>query len=171
VRRKLKVRTIFNVLGPLVNPANPERQIVGVSSEKLLIPVAEALELLGRKGIVLNGSGMDEVSPKYETTAYIVDDGIEKMRLFPSDFGICETEIVPCESSEASARRIRAVFANSGLEEDKKLIAVNFATALYALGFEDLKDNVLIFIEKIEEGEFLRKLEEIACRSTNTSIR
>jgi anthranilate phosphoribosyltransferase len=171
VRRKLNVRTIFNVLGPLVNPANPERQIVGVSSEKLLIPVAEALELLGRKGIVLNGSGMDEVSPKYETTAYIVDDGIEKMRLLPSDFGICETEIVPCESSEASARRIRAVFANSGLEEDKKLIAVNFATALYALGFEDLKDNVLIFIEKIEEGEFLRKLEEIACRSTNTSIR
>jgi anthranilate phosphoribosyltransferase len=100
-----------------------------------------------------------------------VDDGIEKMRFLPSDFGICETEIVPCESSEASARRIRAVFANSGLEEDKKLIAVNFATALYALGFEDLKDNVLIFIEKIEEGEFLRKLEEIACRSTNTSIR
>jgi anthranilate phosphoribosyltransferase len=48
---------------------------------------------------------------------------------------------------------------------------VNFATALYALGFEDLKDNVLIFIEKIEEGEFLRKLEKIACRSTNTSIR
>ncbi|MEM4156516.1 MAG: hypothetical protein QXQ38_07320, partial [Archaeoglobaceae archaeon] len=68
------------------------------------------------------------------------------------------------------ANRIKAVFANQGLEEDKKFIAINFATALYALGYEDLKENVEIFNSKLESGEFLRKLEEIVCKSMNMSI-
>ncbi len=170
VRRRLGIRTIFNVLGPLVNPANPERQIIGVSSDKLLLPVAETLSLLGRKGIVIYGNGIDEVNPNAETTAYVVDNGIEMLKLRPYDFGVRECRIVPCRDSEDSAKRIREVFANSGLEEDRNLIAINFATALYALGYEDLKENVDIFNEKIRTGEFLRKLEEIACRSMNTSI-
>lgn len=167
VRKKLKIRTIFNILGPLVNPANPERQIIGVSNEKFILPVAETLNLLGRKGIVLYGSGIDEVNPNGETIAYIVEDGIERMKLRPFDFGLSESKIVPCKDSEESARRIKAVFAKKGLEEDKNLIAINFATALYALGFEDLKENVSIFNEKIENGGFMRKLEEISCRSMN----
>ncbi len=171
VRKKLRIRTIFNVLGPLVNPANPERQVIGVSSERLLIPVAETLSLLGRRGIVYYGSGIDEVNPNAETIAYVVENGIERLILTPEDFGLGKCRIVPCKDSEESARRIRAVFANSGFEEDRNLVAINFATALYALGFEDLRENVAIFKEKIEEGEFLRKLEEIACRSMNTSTR
>lgn len=171
VRRKLRIRTIFNVLGPLVNPADPKRQIIGVSDEKLLLPVAEALELLGRKGIVYYGSGIDEVNPNAETIAYVVEGGMEKLKLFPADFGVEECRIIPCKDSEESAKRIKAVFANRGLREDRNLIALNFATALYALGFEDLKENVAIFNEKLQKGEFLKKLEEIVCRSTNTSIR
>lgn len=170
VRKKLRIRTIFNILGPLVNPANPERQIIGVSNEKILKDVAETLNLLGRKGIVFNGDGIDEVNPKGETIAYIVEEGIERIRLMPADFGLSEARIIPCRDSEDSANRIRAVFANRGLEEDKKFIAINFATALYALGFEDLKENVEIFNIKLENGEFLRKLEEIVCKSTNMSI-
>jgi len=170
VRKKLKIRTIFNVLGPLVNPANPERQVVGVSSERLLIPVAETLSLLGRRGIVYYGSGIDEVNPNAETIAYVVENGIERLILTPEDFGLGKCRIVPCKDSEESAKRIRAVFANSGFEEDRNLVAINFATALYALGFEDLRENVAIFKEKIEKGEFLKKLEEIACKSMNTSI-
>jgi len=170
VRKKLRIRTIFNVLGPLVNPANPERQVVGVSSERLLIPVAETLSLLGRRGIVYYGSGIDEVNPNAETIAYVVENGIERLILTPEDFGLGKCRIVPCKDSEESARRIRAVFANSGFEEDRNLVAINFATALYALGFEDLRENVAIFKEKIEKGEFLKKLEEIACKSMNTSI-
>ncbi len=170
VRKKLRIRTIFNVLGPLVNPANPERQVVGVSSERLLIPVAETLSLLGRRGIVYYGSGIDEVNPNAETIAYVVENGIERLILTPEDFGLGKCRIVPCKDSEESAKRIRAVFANSGFEEDRNLVAINFATALYALGFEDLRENVAIFKEKIEKGEFLKKLEEIACKSMNTSI-
>ncbi|MCS7144915.1 MAG: anthranilate phosphoribosyltransferase [Archaeoglobaceae archaeon] len=170
VRKKLKIRTIFNILGPLVNPANPERQIIGVSNERIILAVAETLNLLGREGIVFYGNGIDEINPRGETIAYLVENGVERIKLFPKDFGLEESEIIPCNSSEESAMRIRAVFANKGLEEDKKLIAMNFATALYALGYEDLKENVEIFKERVENGDFLRKMEEIICRSTNMSI-
>ncbi len=169
VRRKLGIKTIFNVLGPLVNPANPERQITGVSSEELLKIVSESMELLGKKGIVYHGSGIDEVSPSGKTMALIVERGIEKIDLTPKDFGIREYRIVPCKSSEESANRIRAVFENKGLEEDFALIAINFSLAMFAIGYEDLKENVSIFKEGVEKGEFLRKLEEIACRSTISS--
>ncbi|MEM1670483.1 MAG: anthranilate phosphoribosyltransferase [Archaeoglobaceae archaeon] len=170
VRKKLRIRTIFNILGPLVNPANPERQIIGFSNEKILRDVAETLSLLGRKGIVFNGAGLDEVNPGGETVAYIVEGSVERIKLIPADFGLSEAKIIPCRDSEDSANRIKAVFANQGLEEDKKFIAINFATALYALGYEDLKENVEIFNSKLESGEFLRKLEEIVCKSTNMSI-
>ncbi|MEM3762119.1 MAG: anthranilate phosphoribosyltransferase [Archaeoglobaceae archaeon] len=169
VRRKLRIRTIFNVLGPLVNPANPERQIIGVSSEELLKIVAESMEILGRKGIVYHGNGIDEVSPFGKTTAFIVENGIEKIELTPRDFGVNECKIVPCKSPEESANRIKAVFENKGLKEDSVLISMNFSLAMFALGFEDLKENVSIFNEKVESGDFLRKLEEIACRSTSSS--
>lgn len=168
VRKKLGIRTIFNVLGPLVNPANPERQIIGVSSEELLKIVAEAMEMLDRRGIVYHGNGIDEVSPSGKTIALIVEDGIEKVELTPNDFGVRECRIIPCRSPEESANRIKAVLGNKGLEEDFNLISMNFSLAAFALGFEDLKENVSIFKEKAESGEFLRKLEEIVCKSTSS---
>lgn len=167
IRRKLKIRTIFNVLGPLVNPANPERQIIGVSSEKLLYTVAESMQLLGRKGVVYYGSGIDEATPCGETIALIVDRGVEKIKLVPEDFGISRCSIVPCKSSVEAAKRIKAVFEGRGIVEDFALIAINFSLAMFALGYEDLKENVFIFKERAELGEFLRKLEEIICKSTS----
>ncbi|MEM4748071.1 MAG: anthranilate phosphoribosyltransferase [Archaeoglobaceae archaeon] len=165
VRKKLKIRTIFNVLGPIVNPANPKKQIIGVSNEPLLYIVAEVLELLGREGIVYYGNGLDEVSPNAETTAIFVENGLEKIIFTPEDFGIERTRIIPCNSSEESAERIKAVFSGRGFEEDKKLLAINFALALNALGYENLRENVSIFEEYIENGKIARKLEEIICKS------
>lgn len=167
IRRRLRIRTIFNVLGPLVNPANPELQIIGVSDDGLLKIVAEAMELLGKRGVVYHGSGIDEVSPCGKTKALIVENGLEKIELSPKDFGVEGCKIVPCKSPEESASRIRAVFGNKGLEEDFTLISVNFSLAMFALGFEDLKENVSIFKERVENGEFLRKLDRI-CRSTSS---
>ncbi len=166
VRRKLGMRTIFNIVGPLANPAEPKRQLLGVSSEDLLQPVAEAMEILGRSGLVVFG-GIDEVSVSGETMVAVVENGIDVLRLTPADFGIPETRIVPCRSSSESARRIRAVFSGSGLVEDIRLIAANFAAALFALGYDDLSDNVELFYDKVESGEFAAKLEEIVCKSTN----
>ncbi|MDK2853150.1 MAG: anthranilate phosphoribosyltransferase [Thermococcaceae archaeon] len=172
VRRKLGIRTIFNILGPLTNPANPKVQIVGVANEGLLSKVAEALSLLNRRALVVHGSGMDEVSPSNKTTALLVDkDSIERIILLPEDFGVKRTKVIPCYGKEESAERIRAVFNGKGYEEDRTFIGINFAAALYAIGHEDLKENMEIFKEKLESGAFSKKLEEIACKSTSMSVR
>lgn len=110
VRRKLGIRTIFNITGPLTNPANPEIQIVGVANENLLSKVAEALSLFNKRALVVHGSGMDEVSPFDKTTALFVNGGIEKLILLPEDFGVKRVKIIPCSGKEESADRIRAVF-------------------------------------------------------------
>ncbi|KUJ93835.1 MULTISPECIES: anthranilate phosphoribosyltransferase [Archaeoglobus] len=167
VRRNLGIRTIFNVTGPLTNPARPEVQIVGVASEILLVEVAKAMSLLGRRAVVVYGSGMDEVNPNSSTDIAVVNGGVERLKLEPEDFGIERCRVLPCSSSGESAERIRAVFSGKGLKEDRRLIAINFATALFALGYEDLKENVEIFEEKVQSGELARKLEEIACKSTS----
>lgn len=170
VRRNLGIRTIFNVTGPLTNPARPEVQIVGVASENLLNEVAHALALLGRRAVVVYGSGMDEVNPSSHTEIAVVNGGVERLKLLPEDFGVERCKVIPCLSCEESAERIKAVFSGRGREEDRRLIAINFAAALFALGYEDLKENVEIFDEKLQNMEFARKLEEIACKSTSTLI-
>ncbi len=165
VRKELGIRTIFNIVGPLSNPANPVVQLIGVADEKLTITVAEALEMMGRKGIVAHG-GIDEVHPGRKSVLAIVDNGVDVITLSPDDFGIEATKVIQCNSSKESAERIRAVFSGRGRIEDRNLIAVNFSAALYALGYEDFKENVRIFSDMVESGEFLKKLEEIACKST-----
>ncbi len=146
-------------------------QIVGVSSENLLDEIAGALSMLGRRAVVVYGSGMDEVNPSDFTEFAVVNGSVERLKLEPEDFGVERCRIVPCSNSKESAERIKAVFGGKGLVEDRSLIALNFAAALYALGYEDLKENVEIFEEKVQSGEFARKLEEIACRSTSTLTR
>ncbi|MBO8180773.1 MAG: anthranilate phosphoribosyltransferase [Archaeoglobus sp.] len=167
VRRKLAIKTIFNIIGPLTNPANPVAQVVGVANAELLRTVGEALSILGRRGVVVHGSGLDEVSPLYETSVAVIGKNLEFLRLCPEDFGVKRAKIIPCQSSNESAKRIKAVFSGNGLEEDRILIGINFATALFALGYEDLKENMEIFEEKLQSGEFARKLEEIVCKSTS----
>ena len=167
VRRKLAIKTIFNIIGPLTNPANPVAQIVGVTTQDLVRTVGEALSILGRRGVVVHGSGLDEVSPSGKTNIAIVSGDVELLSLQPEDFGVERAKIIPCHSSEESARRIKAVFSGRGLKEDKIFIGINFATALLALGHEDLRENLEIFEERLWSGEFAGKLEEIVCKSTS----
>ncbi len=168
IRKKLGIRTIFNIVGPLSNPAKPAYQIIGVSDEDLLTEIARAVDMMERRAVVVHGSGLDEVSPSKETLLAIVDDGVDIIKVTPEDFGVRRVSIVECKSSVESAERIRSVFAGKGLKEDRNFIAVNFAAAMFAIGYEDLKEGVEIFENKIEDGEILAKLEEIVCRSTST---
>lgn len=162
VRKELKIKTIFNVLGPLANPANPKYQIVGVNSEDLVDKVAEALSLLGvKRAVVVHGSGLDEVNPKDKTIVAEVDDsGIDRYTITPKDFGLDIVKIVPCNSPEESAKRIEAVLSGRGSKEDRNFIVINAAMALYSTGFEDLKECKEL-VESVLGSIALRKLEEI----------
>ncbi len=161
VRRELKIKTIFNVLGPLANPAEPKYQIIGVSSPDLIDKVAKALEFLGvKRALVIHGSGLDEVSPKEETLVVEVGKGIDTYKIKPEDFGLNPAKIVPCGSPEESAERIKAVFSGRGREEDRNFVIANASMALYSAGLGDLKECVEL-VKSVLEGEALRKLEEI----------
>jgi len=164
IRRELKVRTVFNVLGPLSNPSNPSYQLVGVSSLDLVDKVARALEILKvKRAFVVHGSGLDEVNPKDETVVLEVCDGVEKFKLNPNDFGLNPVKIKPCYSPEESAKRIRAVLSGKGSEEDRNFIIANSALALNLIR-DDLNECVDLVKLAIEEFA-IRKLEEIVCLS------
>ena len=167
VRRALGVRTVFNVLGPLANPAEPVYQIVGVNSPDLLELMAEALSFLGvKRALVVHGSGMDEVSPFSETSVVEVrGKRAESYTVSPEDFGLKPVKPVPCASPEESARRIKAVLAGGGREEDRNFVLVNASAALYAAGVAgDFREGVEIAESALGE-KMLERLEAIACLS------
>ena len=166
IRKELKIKTIFNILGPLANPANPRYQIVGVNSADLIDKVAEALSYLGvKKAVVVHGDGLDEVNPKSETiVAEVNGSEIEKYNICPEDFGLKRTKIIPCNSPEESANRIKAVLSGKGSEEDRNFIVINAAMALYATGFDDFKE-CRELVESVLGDKALKRLEEIVCLS------
>ncbi|WP_457548569.1 anthranilate phosphoribosyltransferase [Archaeoglobus sp.] len=164
VRKELGIKTIFNVLGPLANPANPSYQIVGVSTPDLVDKVAKALEFLGvERAYVVYGDGLDEVNPKGKTVVAEVNEGIEKFKLEPEDFGLKPVDIKPCHSPEESAERIRTVLAGKGKEEDRNFVLINSALALNLIK-DDLKECVEV-VESVLGEIAIKKLEEIVCSS------
>ena len=171
IRKELKIKTIFNILGPLANPANPRYQIVGVNSADLIDKVAEALSYLGvKKAVVVHGDGLDEVNPKSETiVAEVNGSEIEKYNICPEDFGLKRTKIIPCNSPEESANRIKAVLSGKGSEEDRNFIVINAAMALYATGFDDFKE-CRELVESVLGDKAVKRLEEIVCLSKSLSM-
>ena len=171
IRKELRIKTIFNILGPLANPANPRYQIVGVNSADLIDKVAEALSYLGvKKAVVVHGDGLDEVNPKSETiVAEVNGSEIEKYNICPEDFGLKRTKIIPCNSPEESANRIKAVLSGKGSEEDRNFIVINAAMALYATGFDDFKE-CRELVESVLGDKALKRLEEIICLSKSLSM-
>jgi len=166
VRRALGVRTVFNVLGPLANPAEPVYQLVGVNSPDLLNVMAEALSFLGvKRALVVHGSGMDEINPSSETSVVEVrGKRTEAYTLSPEDFGLKPVKPLPCSSPGESALRIKAVLAGGG-GEDRNFVLVNASAALYAAGVaRDFREGVEI-AENALGKEMLERLEAIACLS------
>ncbi len=93
VRQQLKTRTLFNVLGPLINPAHPPLALIGVYSPELVLPIAETLRVLGyQRAAVVHSGGMDEVSLHAPTIVAELHDGeIKSYQLTAEDFGLTPT--------------------------------------------------------------------------------
>lgn len=146
VRKTLGIRTIFNILGPLTNPAGARYQMIGVFSKDFLPKLAEAVVKLDYERVILyNGyPSLDEVSPQGDTYIYEIQRGkITNYKISLDDFGLREgTPIskLTVESSLDSAVRILRAFKGKD-EEAKKFIGINTAVGLYLVGkVKDLRE-------------------------------
>jgi len=162
IRRELGVRTCFNLIGPLCNPAGSRRQLMGVSDPKLMSMIASALLALGaeRAWVVHGCDGLDEAGP---TRVLELRDGELRTRnIVPEDFGYRAESLegAHAEDAAASALIIREVFAGRRRDVARRLIAVNGAAALYLGGAaESLKECAERAEAAIDSGGALNKLE------------
>jgi anthranilate phosphoribosyltransferase len=141
VRKELAVRTIFNFLGPLTNPAGATRQVIGVSDAAFLEVIAGALARLGaRKALVVaSADGLDELSTAGTTTVVEVDGGeLRTYEVVPEDVGLARStyEDLAGGPPEANAQTARRIFAGEpGPPRD--LAVLNAGAAIYAAGRAD----------------------------------
>jgi anthranilate phosphoribosyltransferase len=167
VRKALGIRTIFNQLGPLANPAGAKYQLIGVYDPGLLRPMAEALVLLGaERAFVVHGEdGMDEVSPSAPTKFAEVSEGSVREGVFtPEDFGLSpvpEYALDPGTSVQESADILAGALAWKSADRGSALVP-NAATAVYLAGLaENLSSAAEIARETMASGAATRKLEEL----------
>jgi len=175
VRRELATRTIFNILGPLTNPAGARCQVIGVYSAELVRPIAEALLQLGSKrAFVVHGAGgLDELSPLGLNEVCEVRDGqVFERTIDPLDYGIprCELEDLRGGDSAANAAAIREVF-QGGNGGRRNAILLNAAGAIAAAGLaEDLGEGVEIAIETISSRKANERLDELVAFSQEVEV-
>lgn len=173
VRAQLKVRTIFNLLGPLANPAGAQAQVVGVFDPRLAPLVAEALARLGiERGMVVHGSnGLDEITTTGPTQAVeIHQDRITQRVLHPEDFRVEPTELEKLAGGDRqeNAAIVRAVLTGEkGPRRD--IVLVNAAAALLTAGLaSDLLAAMDLARASIDSGRALEKLTRFI-QFTNTA--
>ncbi|AGH38776.1 Anthranilate phosphoribosyltransferase [Bibersteinia trehalosi USDA-ARS-USMARC-189] len=166
VRQALKTRTLFNILGPLVNPARPRHQLLGVYSPELLKIYAETVANLGHKHtIVVYGEGLDEVAVHGETQVAEIENGeIRYYRLSPEDFGIARHSIESLKGGEPAenAAKIAALLQGKGEIAHIDAVAVNVALLMKLFGKTDLKANVMQVKNVLESGKAFETLQKLA---------
>jgi len=164
VRRELKTRTVFNILGPLINPAHPPVQLVGVYSPELTRPVAETLKLLGCQSVmVVHGSGVDEVALHGPSKGHILQNGsVRKFTLTPEDLGLetCSLETLEGGSAFDNARIIRNVLGGTGGDDQENVVLANAGALLFLAGkAKTIKDGVGDARRAIADGAALDLLD------------
>lgn len=169
VRKELGIRTLFNILGPLTNPANAGTQLLGVFHPDLVGILVRVLQRLGsRRALVVHGvDGLDEVSLAGPTLVGELKDGeIREYQIKPEDFGIAPAPITALQVANPaeSIARMKAVLANEpGPSLD--IVLLNAGAALYAAGHADsIAQGVEQAHQAIATGAALKKLDEfVAC--------
>jgi anthranilate phosphoribosyltransferase len=175
IRRELAARTVFNVLGPLTNPAGARAQVVGVYAPELVPTIAEVLARLGaeRAFVVHGAAGVDELSPAGPNlVCEVVDGSVRPREIDPLELGIdrCAPEELRGGSPADNAETIRQIFAGSnGGKRDAVLL--NAAGAIAAGGLaEDLADGVGLAREAIDSGAAGERLDALIAFSKSSEV-
>ena len=176
VRRALAVRTVFNLLGPLTNPAGVRRQVVGVWGREVQELVAEALAELGATHalVVHSDDGLDEVSVMAPTSVVEVVDGVISGRWVtdPEELGLSADRPGSLRGGtvEDNARRLEEILAGDERSAAAEAVAINAAAALYVGGdASDLQDGLDRARETLRTGAALDRLRDLARRSQELS--
>ena len=169
-RKELGVRTAFNLLGPLTNPARPARQIVGVPRPELTELLARALLLLGstRAWVVHGSDGLDELSTTgYTKVSECRDGAVQTFYVHPADYGIAKSSVDALRGgdAEANAQRIRDV-VNGAPSHARNIVLLNAGAALFVAGKANaIKDGIAMAADAIDSGRARTVLETLAAMS------
>ncbi|MCS7227375.1 MAG: anthranilate phosphoribosyltransferase [Endomicrobia bacterium] len=164
-RRQIGIRTIFNIIGPLANPAFANAQVLGVYSETLVKPISEVLKNLGIKhGFVVYGKDtMDEISTTGETVVGELKSGVIKFyNITPEQYGIKRASLNELKGGDAKQNAKIILDILSGKEKGAKrdIVVLNSAFALVAAGkVNSVEDGIKLANESIDKGYAMKKLE------------
>jgi anthranilate phosphoribosyltransferase len=164
VRRQLKVRTIMNILGPCLNPAEPQVQLLGVANPALVAPVARTLAALGvARALVVHGSGLDEIALHDETRAVRLEKGVlEAVVIRPEDAGLERRPVgaIAGGGPGQNAARLKALLMGEGEAAESDTVALNAGALLSTAGLAaDLKEGVAKARDSIRGGQPFARLE------------
>lgn len=166
IRKELGIRTVFNILGPITNPANPEYFLLGVYDEYLLEPVAKVLASLGVTNalVVYGRDRLDEVSPSAETAVCELKNGYYRTTVVkPEDFGLKrgKKEELVGGTPQENAQITRDILAGKIQGTKRNAVLLNAGLALYAAQkVQSMQEGVELAAKTIDSGAALKKLEQ-----------
>ena len=169
LRRNLKIRTIFNLLGPLVNPLNPTGQIIGVFDPNLLTTIAQAIQQLGKQtAIVLHGrEKLDEAGLADITDLAVLADGeVKSATLNPKDLGLTPAPTTALQGGDVAENGaiLQAVLQGKGTQAQQDVVALNASLALQVGGAVPLMshlEGIQLAREILRSGSAWEKLEQL----------
>ena len=171
VRKELGIRTVFNILGPLSNPAGANMQVMGVYDEKLVEPLARVLSNLGVKNamVVYGQDCLDEISMSAPTSVCEIKDGwFQSYEITPEQFGYtrCSKEDLVGGTPQENAEITRAILKGEEKGPKRQAVCLNAGAALYIAGkAETLEAGVRMAEQLIDNGAAMKKLEEFVVKS------
>ena len=166
VRKELGIRTIFNILGPLSNPAGANMELMGVYDEELVEPLAQVMAKLGvKRGMVVFGQDrLDEISMSAPTSVCEIRDGwFQSYEITPEQFGYkrCTKDDLTGGTPEENAAITRSILTGEEKGPKRQAVCLNAGAAFYITGkTETMEDGVRLAEQLIDEGAALKKLEE-----------
>jgi anthranilate phosphoribosyltransferase len=174
-RREIGIRTVFNILGPLTNPANAQAQVLGVADASLLEKMAEVLRALGcQHALVVHGEdGLDEITITGVTRVYELEGGrIRKYVISPEDFGFSRASLDTIRGSTPSdnAAQVRRILAGA-TGPQREVVLMNAAAALVAGGkAKALPEGATFAAEAIDSGRALERLDHLVKFSQSLAL-
>lgn len=167
LRKTLGVRTVFNLLGPLVNPLRPSAQVLGVATTDLLDPMAQALQGLGlRRAVVVFGAGgLDEASLQGSNEVRFIENGqVNSSYIDPSELGLQNAPITSLKGGDLEINKdiLVSVLKGKGTKAQKEVVSLNTALVLWAAGIEDdLQVGVKRALRSLNDGDPWQNLESL----------